>query len=365
MRIERIELRKVALPLVSPFTTSFGSVTLKEIGLVAVYSDGVVGWGECAALPDPIYSPEYTDGALAVLERYLAPRLLGRDVTAANVSNLFTGIVGHRMAKGALEMAVIDAELRAAGRSFASYLGVTRARVPAGVSVGIMDTIPQLVEAVGGYLAEGYRRIKLKIKPGWDLAPVAAIREAFGDEVPLQVDANTAYTLGDAAHLAKLDRFGLLLIEQPLGEEDLRQHALLARQVLTPICLDESVVSPEAAADAIAMRATSVINIKAARVGGYLAAVKVHDIARANGIPVWCGGMVETGLGRRANAALAGLPGFTLVGDVSASSRFYSQDLTEPVEMVDGHIAVPQGPGIGPAPLPDVLAAVTMQAVAL
>ncbi|MDR1800018.1 MAG: hypothetical protein LBR19_09120, partial [Bifidobacteriaceae bacterium] len=177
--------------------------------------------------------------------------------------------------------------------------------------------------------------------------------------------ANTAYTLGDAAHLARLDQFGLLLIEQPLGEEDLRQHALLAKQLRTPVCLDESIVSPEAAADAIALGATSVINIKAARVGGYLAAVKVHDICRANGLPVWCGGMVETGLGRRANAALAGLPGFTLVGDVSASSRFYEQDLTEPVELVDGHIAVPQGPGIGPAPLPEVLAAATIKTVTL
>ena len=206
-------------------------------------------------------------------------------------------------------------------------LGAVRDRVPAGVSVGIMDSVPALLDAVGGYLEQGYLRIKLKIEPGWDVEPVRAVRERFGD-IGLQVDANTAYTLGDARHLAKLDPFELLLIEQPLPEDDVRGHAELAKLIRTPVCLDESITSARAAADAIALGACSIINIKAGRVGGYLEAVRVHDVAQANGIPVWCGGMLETGLGRAANVALAALPGFVLPGDTSASDRYYRQDVT-------------------------------------
>jgi O-succinylbenzoate synthase len=223
------------------------------------------------------------------------------------------------------------------------------------VSVGIQPSIATLLDVVGEYLAEGYVRIKLKIKPGWDVAPVEAVRERFGELIPLQVDANAAYTLADARVLRRLDAFDLLLIEQPLPEDDLRQHAELARLVRTPICLDESIVSPRAAADAIALKSCSVINIKAGRVGGYLAAKQIHDICRANGIPVWCGGMLETGLGRAANAALAALPGFTLPGDISASDRFYERDITEPFVMDDGRIAVPTGPGLGVTPIQGVL----------
>src|SRR6476469_1801356 len=235
--------------------------------------------------------------------------------------------VGHRMAKAALEMAVLDAQLRGTGQSLAAYLGATRDSVPSGVSVGIQPSIATLLDVVGDYLAEGYVRIKLKIKPGWDIAPVEAVRERFGELIPLQVDANAAYTLADARVLRRLDAFDLLLIEQPLPEDDLRQHAELAKLVRTPICLDESIVSPRAAADAIALRSCSVINIKGGRVGGYLAAAKIDGLCRANGIPVWCGGMVETGVGRAANAALAALPGFTLPGDISASTRFYARDI--------------------------------------
>ncbi len=231
--------------------------------------------------------------------------------------------------------------------------------MPSGVSVGIHDSIPELLDAVGGYLDEGYARIKLKIEPGWDLAPVAAVRERFGGEVLLQVDANTAYTLRDARHLAKLDAFDLLLIEQPLEEEDVLGHAALARQLATPICLDESVVSAQTAAAAITLGACQIINIKPGRVGGYLEARKIHDLAAAHGIAVWCGGMVETGLGRAANIALAALPGFTLPGDVSASDRFYRTDITEPIVLADGHVAVPTGPGLGVAPIPELLESVT------
>jgi O-succinylbenzoate synthase len=233
------------------------------------------------------------------------------------------------------------------------------------VSVGIQPSISALLDTVQGYLDAGYVRIKLKIKPGWDVEPVRAVRERFGD-IPLQVDANTAYTLADARHLAELDAFGLLLIEQPLEDEDLTQHADLARSLRTPVCLDESITSAKAAADAIRLGATTVVNIKAGRVGGYLEARRVHDVCAANGVPVWCGGMVETGLGRAANMALAALPGFTLPGDTSASNRFYTRDIiTEPFVLADGHIAVPTRPGLGVEVDPDALAAVTVSREAL
>jgi O-succinylbenzoate synthase len=225
--------------------------------------------------------------------------------------------------------------------------------------VGIFDSIPALLDAVDGYLEAGYVRIKLKIEPGWDVEPVRAVRERFGDDVLLQVDANTAYTLRDARHLARLDAFDLLLIEQPLEEEDVLGHAELARRISTPVCLDESIVSAQTAAAAISMGACAVINIKPGRVGGYLEAVRIHDLAAAHGLAVWCGGMVETGLGRAANAALGALPGFTLPGDISASDRFYANDITEPLVLEDGHMAVPTGPGLGVTPIPDVLESVT------
>jgi len=255
--------------------------------------------------------------------------------------------VGHRMAKAGLELAVLDAALRAEGRAFGEYLGAVRDAVPSGVSVGIQADPAALVDRVGGYLDEGYVRIKIKIKPGRDVADTAAVRDAFG-AIPLRVDANSAYTLADAELLAELDRFDLLLIEQPLQEDDLVDHAALARRLRTPVCLDESIVSAKAATDAIALGAAAVVNVKAGRVGGYLEAVRVHDVCRDAGIPVWCGGMLETGIGRAANAALAALPGFTLPGDVSASSRFYARDIvTEPAVLEDGHVRVPTGPGLG------------------
>jgi len=360
MKIEGFELRRVAMPLVSPFRTSFGTQTARDIMLVKAVADAASGWGECVTLPDPIYSPEYTEGAVDVMKRFLIPALAAAGVSdAPSVAEALKKFKSHRMAKGALEMAVLDAELRAEGRSFARELGSVHDRVPCGVSVGIMDSIPQLLDAVGGYLDAGYVRIKLKIEPGWDIEPVRAVRERFGDDVLLQVDANTAYTLGDARHLAKLDAFDLLLIEQPLEEEDLIGHADLAKVVKTPICLDETITSAQTAAAAIRLGATQVINIKPGRVGGYLEARRIHDLAAAHGVPVWCGGMVESGIGRAANVALASLPGFTLPGDVSASDRFYATDVTPPFVMHDGHLGVPQGPGLGVEPIPEILDEIT------
>lgn len=360
MKLDALELRRVAMPLVSPFRTSFGTQTAKDILLVRAVVDGVEGWGECVTLPDPVYSPEYTEAAIDVIRRFFAPALAGVELTGAHmVGELLGRFKGHRMVKGAVEMAVLDAELRASGRSFARELGAVHDRVPCGVSVGIMDDVGRLLDAVDEYVDEGYVRIKLKIEPGWDVEVVRAVRERVGDDMPLQVDANTAYTLGDAQHLARLDEFGLLLIEQPLEDEDLLGHAELARIVSTPICLDESITSAQTTAAAIRVGATRIVNIKPGRVGGYLEARRIHDVALSHGVPVWCGGMVESGLGRAANIALAALPGFTLPGDVSASDRFYRTDLTEPFVMEDGHLAVPQGPGLGVAPIPEVLEELT------
>lgn len=354
MKIEGFELRRIALPIVSPFRTSFGTQTERDILIVKAVTDGAEGWAECVTLPQPVYSPEYTEGAVDVMKRYFIPAVAGvRD--ANGVAQALHKFKGHPMAKAALETSLLDAELRAEGRSFARELGSVHERVPCGVSVGIMDSLPELLDAVGGYIDEGYVRIKLKIEPGWDVDVVRAVREKFGDDVLLQVDANTAYTLRDARHLAKLDDFDLLLIEQPLEEEDIVGHADLAKMMKTPICLDESVTSAQTAAAAIRLGATSVINIKPGRVGGYLEARRIHDLAAAAGVPVWCGGMLETGLGRAANIALASLPGFTLPGDVSASGRFYATDITEPWVMEDGHLTVPTGPGLGVTPIPGLL----------
>jgi O-succinylbenzoate synthase len=358
VQIDGLELVHVALPLKTPFTTSFGSVHTREVLLVRAQTSLGEGWGECVADARPLYCSEYADGAAHVIEHHLAPMLFAApDVTAETAADLMAPVSGHRMAKAAVEMAVLDAQLRSRGLSFAGYLGVTRDTVPAGVSIGIQDGLPELLEVVARFLGEGYPRIKLKIKPGWDLRVVEAVRREFGGELLLQVDANAAYRLADARTLRALDEFDLLLIEQPLANEDLRQHAELARLLRTPICLDESIVSAAAAADAIALRAAQIINIKPGRVGGYLEARRIHDLCQANGIAVWCGGMLETGIGRSANAALAGLPGFTLPGDLSASDRFYEADLTPPIRLVDGQIQVPANPGIAGTPDPAAISA--------
>jgi O-succinylbenzoate synthase len=347
------ELREIALPLVAPFQTSFGTQTGRRVLLVraATERDGATfeGWGECVAGDEPDYSAEYVDEAALTITTQLAPRLGGGEPVAAEaVADVLAPIKGHAMAKAAVEMAVLDAELRAEDRSFADYLGATRTRVPSGVSVGIHPSIGALLDAVEGYLADGYVRIKLKIEPGWDLEPVAAVRRLIGPDVPLQVDANTAYRREDIDHLCRLDEFDLLLIEQPLPEDDLLGHARLARAAATPICLDESITSVTVAEDAIELGACEIVNLKPGRVGGYLAARTIHDVCVGRGIPVWCGGMLETGIGRAANAAIAALDGFTLTGDISASRRFWARDIVRhPLDVVDGHVAVPDGPGFG------------------
>lgn len=346
--LEGFELRVLHIPLVSPFTTSFGTERVREVIIVRALTADGDGWGEIVTQQAPLYSSEYTQGAWDVALRWLAPALLdAHELAPEQVAQTLEPFVGHRMTKAGLELAVLDAALRAQDRPLGAYLGAVVDRVPSGVSVGIQPTPEDLVAVVGGYLESGYVRIKTKIKPGRDVADTAAVRDAFG-AIPLQVDANSAYTLDDADTLAELDRFDLLMIEQPLQEDDLVDHAILAERMRTPICLDESITSVKAAADALRLGSAAVVNIKAGRVGGYLEAVRVHDLCRDAGVPVWCGGMLETGIGRAANAALAALPGFTLPGDVSASDRFYSRDIvTEPAVLEDGHVRVPTGPGLG------------------
>lgn len=379
-QVEAIELHRIEVPLVRPFETSFGRETVREALLVHVRTDAGDGWGECVAGREPFYSSEYVDGAASVIERFLGPALLdasvahgaggrageGRTIAdavegpgsrgasmplASSVAGTLAFVAGHRMAKAALEAAVLDAELRAQGRSMGAAFGAVREWVDCGVSVGIAPTLEELLDEVTGYLEAGYRRIKLKIKPGWDLVPVAAVRELMGRDGLLQVDANTAYTADDIPTLASLDAFDLLLIEQPFAEEDLATHARLAAACETPVCLDESILDAATAIDAIDRGATSVVNIKPGRMGGYLEALRVHDACRELDVPVWCGGMLETGIGRAANVALAALPGFELPGDTSASDRYYAEDLTEPFVLGEGEhrgqLRVPDAPGTG------------------
>ena len=361
VKLTAVELRQISLPLVSPFRTSFGTETEKQALLVRAITPDSEGWGECVAMTQPLYSYEYLAGARDVMVRFLLPRLFAADeLTAVDVARLLAPVKGHLMAKAALEMAVLDAELRHRGQPLSQYLEASRDRVPSGVSVGIMDSVPQLLDAVAGYLDAGYVRIKLKIEPGWDVEPVGAVRERFGPGLALQVDANGSYTSTNAHQLAGLDELGLVLVEQPLPDDDFDGHAALARWLRTPLCLDEPVTSAALAAFALAMGACSILNVKPGRVGGLLEAVRVHDACVRAGAPAWVGGMLETGIGRAAIVALAALPGFTLPGDVSASSRWYTDDLTEPFELdADGCIAVPTGPGLGVEPDPAALQAAT------
>ncbi|MFF0577187.1 o-succinylbenzoate synthase [Streptosporangium saharense] len=359
MKLTGVELRKVALPLVTPFRTSLGTQTVRDALLVRVVTDEGEGWAECVAEDEPTYCPEYLEGAADVIRRFLLPVLFPLDLDPAVVAPAFEHVRAHQMAKSAVETAVLDAWLRARGLSLASYLGAVRRSLPVGVSVGIAETVDALLDTVDRHLAAGYARVKLKIEPGWDLEPVKRVRETFGAGVMLTVDANTAYEAADIPHLTRLDAYGLAMIEQPFAPGDLHTHARFAARSSTPVCLDESITSARDAAAAIRMDACSIINIKPGRVGGYLEARRIHDVARANGLPVWCGGMLETGLGRAANLALAALPGFTLPGDISATARYYERDVTAPFVLVGGEMAVPSGPGIGITPDPEDLDALT------
>jgi O-succinylbenzoate synthase len=364
----RIRLHRLDVPLVRPFRTSFGTEYKRDVLLVEAQADGLSGWGECVAMDWPGYSAEYTDAAIDVIGRHLLPTLAGITgrTEPTEIRARMAPMLGHPMAKAALETALLDLWLRRRQQSLADYLGAVRRYVDCGVSVGIpaSETLAELLDEVEQYMQAGYRRIKLKIEPGWDVGPVAAVRERWSS-VPLQVDANQAFKRDHGPLLAQLDDLDLLLIEQPLPEDDWYGHVLLSRRVRTPICLDESILSVVSADSAISLGATSIINIKPGRVGGYLTARDIHDLCVERAVPVWCGGMLETGIGRAANLALAAMPGFILPGDTSASSRYYAQDVTEPFVLQDGQLPVPTGPGIGVDPIPEVLADMTRWSSAL
>jgi O-succinylbenzoate synthase len=371
VRIERIELRLLRLPLVRFFETSFGRIHDRTFVLVTVAGDGVEGLGECVAEADPFYSSETTATAWHILRDFIAPLVLGREF--AHPREIFPAlriIRGHNMAKAALEMAAWDLYAKQQGVPLCRALGgseaLIRAGIASGVSIGIQDSLEQLRERVEVELASGYRRIKIKIKPGWDLAAVEMIRDRF-DRIPLMVDANAAYRLSDAAHLAALDPFNLMMIEQPLDYDDVRDHAELQGRIRTPICLDESLHTVKIAADAIRAGACRIINIKPGRVGGHAQSIELHDLSARHGIPVWHGGMLESGVGRAHNIHLSTLPNFTLPGDVAASRRYFSPDLIDPEIDVrsDGTIEVPQGSGIGVRLVPERVAAATQERLEL
>jgi O-succinylbenzoate synthase len=349
VRFERLQLRLLRLPLVHFFETSFERVHSRTFVLVTVTADGVDGVGECVADRTPFYSSETAATAWHLIKDVIGPMLLGRTYEHANdVFPALHAIRGHNMAKAAVEMAAWDAEARQRRVPLARLLGGTRSRIESGVSIGIQDSLEQLAGKIEVELAAGYRRIKIKIKPGWDIEAVRMVRARF-DGIPLMVDANAAYTLADADHLAALDQFDLMMIEQPLDYDDVNDHVRLQNRLRTPICLDESIHTPKIAREAIEAGACRIINIKPGRLGGHAESIRVHDIAAAHGVPVWHGGMLESGIGRAHNIHLASLPNFTLPGDIAASRRYFAPDLIEPGIEVgpDGTIPVPDGPGIG------------------
>jgi O-succinylbenzoate synthase len=349
MRIEGITLREIRMPLVHFFETSFGRWVERRILLATIHSEGIHGWGECSAGEDPFYSGECVETAWYIISHYLAPSLLGRNLTsAAECPGLFARVRANNMAKAVLENAAWDAEAMARDLPLWKLLGGTRNEIPCGVSIGIQDSMEQLLDKVSIELAAGYQRIKLKVKPGWDLGVLQRVRDRWPD-ITLSCDANSAYQMGDLNHLKKFDQFGLLMIEQPLWHDDLFFHAKLQSQIKTAICLDESIHNSRDARAAGEMRSCRIINIKGARVGGFSEAIQVHDVCQSLGMAVWCGGMLESGIGRSHNIALSTLPNFLLPGDISASKRYWREDIIEPeVEVsAQGTIAVSDKPGRG------------------
>jgi len=349
LKIDRIILRHLRMTLRTPFETSFGRIQTRDCILLEARAEELTGYGECVADRDPGYSYETAMTAWHILRDFLIPMVLGQDITGAeDLQQRISTVRGHPMAKAGLEMALLDILAKAKGCSLRNMLGGVRERVEVGVSIGIQESPLALIKVVEGYLRQGYRRIKIKIKPGRDVAETSAVRQAFSD-IRLQVDANSSYTLENADLLHPLDSLNLLLIEQPLAEDDLWDHSRLQAQFNTPICLDESILSPRHARQALEIRACRIINIKAGRVGGLSQAVAIHDVCQEQGVPVWCGGMLETGVGRAANLALASLPGFNLPGDISASDRYYAEDITEQRFLLnpDSTITVPSGIGLG------------------
>jgi o-succinylbenzoate synthase len=363
MRIDRIELRHVRLVLVAPFVTSMGVETDEEHIIVRVDADGVTGWGECVTDANPYYSYETTQTAWHVLRDFLVPAALGQDVNDVDRAlPLWSRVRGHMMAKAGLESALWDAFAKARSVSLSKMLGGVRDRIDVGVSIGIQPSPAELLGKVAGYLAEGYRRIKIKIAPGSDIAYVKAVRREHPD-ILFQVDANSAYELGDIDIFRAMDGENLLLIEQPLSHDDIFDHSKLQRQLKTAICLDESIHSVADARAALELGSCRVINIKPGRGGGYTESRLIHDLCASQGVPVWHGGMLESGIGRAGNVALASLPNFTLPGDISASKRYYKEDIVEPAFEVarDGTMAVPTGPGIGVEVVADRLDRVTVR----
>ena len=347
--LERIVLRHIRLPLVHFFETSFGRTYDRDIILVEVISDGVSGWGEVTAGENPFYNEEWTGSAWPLLIEYLAPQVLHHPFECASAVGARTAhIRGHNMARGGLEAAVWDLEARLNSQPLWQAIGGTRREIPCGVSIGIQDGVPQLLEKIEAEAAAGYQRIKMKIKPGWDVDVIRQVRERF-PAIKLMADANSAYTLDDLALLKALDEFYLMMIEQPLAHDEIIDHAALQAELETPICLDECIRSAHHAEQAIRLHACQIINIKLGRVGGFAEARRIHDLCQANNIPVWCGGMLESGIGRAHNIALSTLPNFVLPGDVSASKRYWKRDIiVPPVEVSpQGTIAVSDAPGFG------------------
>ena len=349
-RVDRIILRQIRMPLLHFFETSFGRTEARDIVLVEAASDGVSGWGEVTAGENPFYNEEWTASIWPLLVNYAAPRILHYPLeSAAEVFDRMAHIRGHFMARGGLEAAVWDLEARRACVSLNQQIGGgARAEIPCGVSIGIQNSVAQLLNKIETEVQAGYQRIKIKIKPGWDIDVVGEGRRVFSD-IRLMADANSAYTLADADRLRRLDDFHLMMIEQPLAHDDIIDHAALQKQLATPVCLDECIRTPRHAEQAIAMGACGILNIKLGRVGGFRQARRIHDIAQRNGVPVWCGGMLESGIGRAHNIALSTLENFTLPGDVSASKRYWARDVIRPAVEVSpgGTIPVPTGPGFG------------------
>ena len=363
MLIRGITLREICMNLVEPFETSMDRVEQRRIILVAADVGGVIGWGECVAGESPFYSPEYTDTAWLVLRDFLWPMIKGKVFdSACEVWSLLKHLRGHNMAKGALEAAVWDAEAKQKDVPLAKLIGGTRNEIASGVSVGIKDSLDELVAAVKKELDAGYQRIKIKIRPGKDLEPVRRLRQEF-PRIKLMVDANSAYTLEDWPLLKQLEGFYLMMIEQPLGWDDLYSHVELQKKLDTPICLDECIHTEEQAREAAELGACKIINIKLGRVGGFTVARRIHDVCQQHGMPVWCGGMLESGIGRAHNIALSTLPNFSLPGDVTASKRYWEEDIISPEVTVSarGTIRVPAGPGIGFEPRLDLIEKLTVR----
>ena len=364
MRIENITLREIGMTLVRPFETSFGRTTQRRIILVEARGEGLSGWGEVTAGESPFYNEEWTESAWLILRDYAAPRVLGRELAGPeDVGPLTAHIRGHNMARGGLEAAAWDLAARREGMPLWKKIGGgARREIPCGVSIGIQASVEQLLEVIERELADGYRRIKIKIKPGWDVEAVLGVRRRFPG-IKLMADANSAYTLADAAHLKQLDDYFLMMIEQPLAHDDIVDHAELQRRLETPICLDESIRTAHHAEQAIRLGACGILNIKLGRVGGFREARRVHDVAQAMRVPVWCGGMLESGVGRAHNVALATLPNFVLPGDVSASKRYWERDIVDPpIETTpQGTIRVSDEPGFGYALDRDYIRRITVR----